>query len=1003
MGKSIRREGDTKDTLPVLQPSQTGTTNRYAGLTPNQVLERRARFGSNRFTPVPQPPWWSLYLAKFDDPIIRVLMVAAGLSILVGWVKGEHLEGITIVITIFLATFLGFLNEYKAAAEFRLLQQAREDVPAKVVRDDAVTLVPRADLVVDDILLLATGDEVPADGLVLEAVSLAVDQSRLTGESIPCEKSPIQDGPVSPGVIPESDDYSHPNKAFRGTIVADGHGVIRLSAVGDHTELGRLIQAAQVMPQEPTPLARQLEKLGGVISVLGFTGAAGIFLALIGRGWWEGSFRPTVAEWSLLFVSLGGLAAGTMPMWLSATYELLAFLGFEVTPAGLFPEGDDWQQAGKRVFWVSSVLLAFGWASGALSSVEGTGLSLRFLETLLRFGMIVVAIIVVAVPEGLSMAVTLCLAFAMRHMLNARSLVRKMDACETIGAASVICSDKTGTLTLNEMQVTEAAFSCAGDRENLSGHDEQGNWAIGNFWPLLCEALSVNSTAHLSHEDPAGFRPIGNFTEGALLGWLLRQGADYRQYRNSFAIEHQWPFTTARKWMATQGVSSRNGNRVVHVKGAPEVVLDFCATIAAPEGHRPMTSADRQAWLTRLSIMQEQGKRTLGFAFRENDPQLSSAEPGDDPGVGRKDLIWLGFVGIADPVRPDVPEAMMRCRQAGIEVKIVTGDHPRTAQAVASQISGETRGWGNPGCLTGDEFRALDDRAAMAILPRLRILARAKPLDKLRLVTLLQRSGQVVAVTGDGVNDAPALQRADVGLAMGASGTDTAKEASDIILLDDSFSSITRAVLWGRSLYVNIQRFLIFQLSINLAALGLTLLSSLFGFPLPFTVLQMLWINLIMDSFAALALATEPPDPALMARPPRSPTSFIITPAMLSSILRFGGFCIVFFFGLLAWLARSGPVPDRHLTLFFSAFVLVQFWNLMNIRRWGLKGEGRAWLPENPWFLVILAVVLLGQILLVQFGGVTFRTVPLASWDWVLLFAASSLTLLFPHPEDDAA
>ncbi|NLI76868.1 MAG: cation-translocating P-type ATPase [Candidatus Riflebacteria bacterium] len=984
--------------------SGAGHPGPVSGLSSAQVAERRARFGDNRLTPLPQAPWWLLYLDKFRDPIIRVLMVAAVLSILVGWVRGEHLEGVTILVTIFLATFLGFLNEFKAQGEFRLLVQAREEVPAKVIRDGEVKVVSRGELVVDDILLVATGDEIPADGLVLESLSLAVDQSRLTGETVPCGKS-AEARPGSPP--PGPGDYSDPWRVFRGTIVADGHGTIQLQAVGDATELGRLIRAVQEQPIEQTPLSRQLERLGGAISLLGFTGAASILVVTAARGWWSGEFRPNATEGVIALAGLAGIVIGTFPLWVTATLEFLGILGAEVTAESLFPkrEGDPHRRAWSWAWRAMAVILAIGWAWRLLPPDHGPWFTAQTAQALLRYGMIVVAIIVVAVPEGLSMAVTLCLAFAMRNMLRARSLVRRLEACETIGAATVICSDKTGTLTRNEMAV--AAVSLPGDTPEAGPAGQAtrpGPWATTPLRVLAAEGMTVNSTAHLWLEDPARPRPVGNYTEGALLAWLFERGEDYRTWRDGFTLERQWLFSPDRKWMATLGFSARQGHRRLHVKGAPEVVLEKCSRVATTTGGwQPMTPSERRAWQERLREWQGLGRRTLGLAFREMDgePAPPTAVPPD-----LADLTWLGCIGIADPVRTDVPAAVAACRQAGIQVKIVTGDHPQTAQAVARQIGLGGEGTdrpagGAPTLLVGEEFRALDDRQAMACLPSLQVLARAKPLDKLRLVSLLQRAGEVVAVTGDGVNDAPALQRANVGVAMGACGTDTAKEASDVVLLDDSFASLARAILWGRSLYVNIQRFLIFQLSINLAAVGLTFFAPLLGLPLPFTVLQMLWINLIMDSFAALALATEPPDPALMARPPRRADRFIVTPAMITSILRFGGTCVILFLALLAWFGRNGPVGQNDLTVFFTAFVLVQFWNLLLIRNWGLDRGERRWLTDNPWFLGVLGVILAGQVFLVQFGGPTFRTVPL-TWDhWLALFLLTAPTLFFPHPPPD--
>jgi Ca2+-transporting ATPase len=627
--------------------------------------------------------------------------------------------------------------------------------------------------------------------------------------------------------------------------------------------------------------------------------------------------------------------------------------------------------------------LGLGYAMGWIPPTPADWLPTAAGTALLNYFMIAVVIIVVAVPEGLAMSVTLSLAYSMRKMTAQNTLVRKMHACETIGAATVICSDKTGTLTLNQMTVAEVRIPTL----------PAGATTLP---PLVVDAFAVNTTAQLSREDGA-VRPLGNPTEGALLLWLDTQGVNYLAARTLFAVGNQLPFSTERKFMATAGTDAA-GRKVLHVKGAPEIVMDRCDTVLTPAGAVPFTAADKAAALAGLAELQGRAMRTIGFAYRE------VSDPTADPAAQATGLIWIGYAGIVDPVRPEVPPAVAACRRAGIGVKIVTGDTANTAREIGRQIGllGDAPEEGSE--LTGPQFGALSDEEAAIAVKKLKVLSRARPMDKLRLVKLLQDQREVVAVTGDGTNDAPALNYAKVGLAMGKTGTAVAKEAADIVLLDDSFGSIVNAVRWGRALYENIQRFIVFQLTINVVALGIALIGPFVGVSMPLTVMQMLWVNLIMDTFAALALATEAPYAGVLDRRPRHPDAFIVTPHMAKLVFGVGGVFVALLLGLLFVLPGLQNAPheggdysdaQRHsLTVFFSTFVLLQFWNLFNARCLGTNRSALAGLFANKAFLLIAGVILVGQIVLVQFGGDVFRTTPLSALDWAVIILGTSPVLI---------
>lgn len=829
----------------------------YQGLSPAEVEESWKKYGANVLEPPPKESAWRLFLGKFRDPVILVLILAASVSILTGGL----VESAGILLAILLSTGIGFLSEYRAGQAFDLLNRTEDARPVKTARAGKTVLCPRSELVRGDVVFVETGEEIPADAEVLSSVRLHVDQSKFTGEPEPVPKVAANDPAFA--TLGEAT-YPH-NRLLRGSSVLEGNAWLRITAVGSETEIGRTARAAAEITGTVTPLQKQLIRLGKWIAAVGISLSALLFVILIVAAFLHGRLP---AEWSAL----------------------------------LHPEP---------------------------------------LRLLLGFLMIAITLIVVTVPEGLPMSVTLSLACNMRRMAKSNCLVRTLHAGETIGAATVICTDKTGTLTMNRMRVSSLHFPGADDA-------------------LVEEAFAVNSTADLN-----GGEVIGNPTEGALLRVLAERGTNYRVRREAFTAVEQIPFDTERKYMSTRSEWR------THYKGAPEIVLGMCAAAMAEDGPRPLTEPVREALLAAFRAEQAKGCRTLGFAVRE-------------AGGG---IVFLGFAAISDPVRPDVPDAVLACRRAGVKVKIVTGDTRVTADEIGRQIGlGDDAGL----LLEGRDFEALSESETLEAVKNLRIIARARPQDKLKLVKALQKNGEVVAVTGDGTNDAPALHYADVGISMGKTGTAIAREASDIILLDDSFRSIVNAVLWGRSLYLNIQRFLIFQLTINVAAAGIALLGPFLGIDMPFTVIQMLWINLIMDTFAALALATEPPTPKVMEAPPRRPDAFIVTRAMGWNILLSALVFIGLFIVTAVLYRHDGEITLRELTILFNGFVLLQFWNLLNVRAFGLGRPLLRKLPHNPVFFWIVFGILAGQVLITQFGGAVFRTVPLGFSDWLWIAAATS-------------
>ncbi len=914
------------------------------GLSAQEVAESKAKHGTNRLTPPRREPMWKLFLEKFNDPVIRILIVAACLSLLISIAHGEYFETIGIFVAILLSTSIAFFFERDAAKKFDLLNQINEQTLYKVYRDGALNQIEKQELVVGDIIVLDTGEEIPADALLLETTELSVNESTLTGE-LQIEKTTIEADFDSEATYPS-------NHILRGTTILEGNCVAEIIRVGDSTEFGQVASLASQKVNESTPLTKQLERLAKLIGVVGFIIALCTFTMLTVQSlFWGDLSSASLGQKGLLGAALFGLFFMLGPVWLPMVHD-----AFEL--AGKKKETPPHAKKLGVVYWIILGILAFsgiamiGLPFGVKAFEASSWISLEMAGSVLNYFMICVTLIVVSVPEGLPMSVTLSLALSMRKMLKANNLVRKMHASETIGATTVICTDKTGTLTKNEMRVADL-YSVVDDIE------------------LLNSSISVNSTANL---DVNG-KPIGNPTEGALLLWLKDSGVDYSELRTG--IESQMPFSSKVKMMAT--VANIGGKRLLVVKGAPEYVLERCISndLATPR--------------KKLLDFQNRAMRTLAFAFKEYSGN------GEDLENELDGLTLQAVVAIADPVREDVPAAVASCTSAGIRIKMVTGDTPATAREIARQIGlWDDATDSELSAITGPEWEALSDEEAYQRAAQLKIMARARPQDKQRLVQLLQKRGEVVAVTGDGTNDAPALNFANVGLSMG-SGTSVAKEASDITLLDDSFASIVRAVMWGRSVYLNIQRFVLFQLTINVAALLIVLLGALLGFDLPLTVTQMLWVNLIMDTFAAGALASLPADQRVMRKKPRKSSDFIITRVMGRQIVAVGIAFVLGMIGLLFLFEHldGGVISRQSQTLFFTIFVMLQFWNLMNAKAYKSGRLAISGLSKASGFVIVMGLILIGQWLIVTFGGEVFRVEPMTITNWAIAIGGTSIVLWF--------
>ena len=857
--------------------------NKRIGLTDEQVKQSREQHGKNVLTPPQRTSLWNLYLDKYRDPIIQILLVAAFVSLILAFIEKNFMETIGIFVAVFLATTVGFYFERDAAKKFNLLTALSEEQPVKVRRNGKVMEIPRHDVVVGDVVLVEVGDEVPADGELIVCNDLQMNESTLTGE------------PVTEKSLEGGGDGAYPrNVILRSTMVMNGRGEFVVTAVGDATEIGKVAKKSTEQTSVETPLHMQLDKLAKMISKVG-----------------------SVVSVTAFFIFL--------------IHDILT------NPA--------W--GGKDYFYMAEIVL--------------------------KYFMMAVTLIVMAVPEGLPMAITLSLALNMRRMLKSNNLVRKLHACETMGAVTVICTDKTGTLTQNKMQVSALEL-------------KQGDEA------LLDTAIALNSTAELNDG-----KPIGNPTESALLLWLDAQGKDYEELRKQVNVLKQLPFSTERKMMAT--LAEVDGETYLFVKGAPEIVMKKCII----EDRMQRQSAEE------LDEWQHKAMRTLAFAYKKIEASIMRTSRTSTAEVvallDANDLQLQAIAAIADPIRPDVPAAVQECRHAGIEVKVVTGDTAATALEIGKQIGvfeDEPENIGADGSMTsldqqmitGEQWEALSDEEAYERAKDIRVMSRARPTDKQRLVAMLQKRGEVVAVTGDGTNDAPALHYAHVGLSLG-SGTSVAKEASDMTLLDDSFKSIANAVMWGRSLYRNLQRFLFFQLVVNVAALLLVLGGSVIGTEMPLTVTQILWVNLIMDTFAALALASLPPSHEVMKEKPRKASDFIINKSIGFGIL----FCgIVFFlvmFALLVYCERRGKggVDVHELTMFFTTFVMIQFWNLFNAKALMSHHTAFRHFLKDKGMILVLVLVLVGQWIIVTFGGEMFRTTPLSLHEWLLIIGSTSVVL----------
>ena len=892
----------------------------YTGLSDAQVAESRRKYGENILTPPAKESLWLQLLEKFTDPIIRILLIALLASVGVACYQlctaaqdfSVFLEPLGILIAVLLATCVSFAFEVSANKKFKVLNRVNDDTPVKVIRNGNAREVPKREVVVGDIVILETGEEIPADGKLLEAISLQVNEATLTGE-------PVAEKTTNPESFDKDATYRS-DMVLKGATVMDGHGVMEVQKVGDATEYGKVYEGSQIDNRVETPLNKQLNRLGRLITCASYA-IAGVIIA---------------------------------------TRLLLYFSGTET------------------ISWISA-------GSYILNTI-----------------MIAVTVIVVAVPEGLPMSVTLSLALSMKRMFAANNLVRKMHACETMGAATVICTDKTGTLTQNQMKVFEA---------NFYSYDGAGLEA-SKTGKIIAAGIALNATAYLDFSDAAKVRALGNPTEGALLLWLHDNAVSYLNLRETAEIVEQLTFSTERKYMATVAKSPEARQSMLYVKGAPEIVLAQCANVLVAGKLIPV--AEYRATIERQLLgYQRQAMRTLGFAFKEVGDGASCFAEGK---LATANLTFVGIVAISDPVREDAPSAVATCLQAGIDVKIVTGDTPGTAKEIARQIGLWSSADADDRHITGAEFAALPDDVLLGKVLPLKIMSRARPMDKERLVRLLQQKNQVVAVTGDGTNDAPALNAAQVGLSMG-DGTSVAKEASAITILDNSFKSITRAVMWGRSLYQNIQRFILFQMTINVAACLIVLMGSFLGTESPLTVTQMLWVNLIMDTFAALALASLPPNEKVMQRKPRKADEHIISKKMAAAILGTGLTFLAVLFGILQYFKHEhvtsltqlslrkffafycdfdsgNELSPYELSLFFTIFVLLQFWNMFNAKAFGSGHSAFFELHKClSGFVAVAFTILAGQLVIVTIGGEMFNVVPLHPADWGIIIGATSLAL----------
>lgn len=945
----------------------------YTGLNESQVRESRAKYGANILTPPAKEPLWKLFIKKFDDPIIKILLIAALLSLGIGFVNSEFTETIGIFAAIILATGVAFWFEYDAGKKFDILNLVNDETAVKVIRNGIVTEVSKKDIVAGDIVILHTGDEIPADGDLLESVSLQIDESCLTGE-------PLVEKTTDPAQFHLDATYAS-NRLLRGTKLMDGTATMQVTEVGDATEYGKVAQKSTEDSGEVTPLNKQLDGLARFIGVIGFSFAVLTFGSLFIK---DVITEKLVFSFPQLYLFLALLVSAIVllsKVWVPVLYDGIEIITKKEKELPGIVKNHGWLRWLGYSAAVFLLLSGLSFAFGINLLEKSSWIDIDSAGQILQYFMVAVTLIVVTVPEGLPMSVTLSLALSMRRMLKTNNLVRKMHATETMGAATVICTDKTGTLTKNQMQIYETKFfSLHGQKP---GDDETGT--------LIKENIAVNSTAHLDYSDKNKIKTLGNPTEAALLLWLENYETSYLDIRENTRIIQQLSFSTERKYMATVVESPVLKKKILYVKGAPEIVLAHSENVRYKNGLETVSESQTEIEEI-LHKYQSQAMRTLGFAYEIIEDDLPRIADGK---IINYKLTYLGIAAISDPIREDVPDAVQNCLNAGIDVKIVTGDTPGTAKEIGRQIG--ILGLEIPefAILTGQEFEKMTDDEIIKIAKGLKILCRARPSDKQRLVQLLQKSGEVVAVTGDGTNDAPALNYAHVGLSMG-SGTSVAKEASDITIIDDSFNSIGSAVMWGRSLYQNIQRFIIFQLTINVTAMIIVFTGSVFGHELPLTVTQMLWVNLIMDTFAAGALASLPPNRNVMKKKPRHNSDFIISKKMRRNILFMGlSFVAILFFLLFKLRDEHGDISEYNLSVFFTVFVMMQFWNMFNVKAFASGKSAFYNIPKSYGFLAVLGLILVGQILIVQFGGEVFRTVPIRFEDWLIIIGGTSFILVF--------
>lgn len=993
------------------------TINLQTGLTSDQVVELRKRYGSNLLTPPPRTPWWKQLLDKFKDPTIIILLASAVISLAMtaieryalGNTDVQFTESIGIFLAVFLAIAVGYFSERKSEGEFDALNKVKEDIPVKVLRNGQITTTHIGDVVTGDLIVLDMGDKVPADGLLLESMGLLIDQSLLTGESAPVRKTPVIPKSGDGALAVDAESFEKADESFcvyRGTMVNDGHGVLLAVKVGDSTQMGKI--AANLADDESksvTPLVEKLSRLAKQISILGVSGALAIFTCM--------SVETLVqSEIAKEFVHQTGLEWGLVAASVVMGVLLMRFV--------------------LRPFFASMDMNLKSWFAQLLATVPmavasyAVGVSvwgfydvydsaaMELLQQVLTAFVVAVTIIVVAVPEGLPMMVTVSLAMNMLKMARQNCLVRKLVASETIGCATVICSDKTGTLTQNKMQ---PVWFWANGQSYLPA--DFSKLTATSLWRDLVNSVCVNSEGNLErYENSDGkiaVRRIGNPTECALLALFTEFGTDYLAVRTSANRVGEMGHNSERKMSMVLVEDKADGLNapalICHIKGAPERILDKCSFVRINGADVPIDSYKSQIE-SELAAASNRALRVLAIAckkmcdncFKPEEPEACLSCPG---------YVLLGLTGIEDPVRPEVPPAVERCQQAGVSVKMITGDAKPTAVAIARQcgILSENYVENTPDgelVLTSDELAAVTDEQLPDVAERLRVLSRSTPMDKLRLVKALHYQGEVVGMTGDGTNDAPALKFADVGLSMGVSGTEVAKEASDIVLVDDNFKSIVTGIWWGRTLYQNIQRFLQFQLSVNFVALTCALIGPLVGVSLPLTVTQLLWINIIMDTFAAIAYSADPPREFSMRRKPVSRQAHIIMPSMWFTILCNSAFqvamlgCVLYFgwflepgeqkFEFGCDLTDSKVIAEnlKALTVFFTTFVMFQFWHKFNCRALFHNENPFTLLTKNRLFIGVITLITVAQIVMVQFSehygiGQIFRTTSLSLKQWLMI------------------